>query len=56
VLQHIKTLGKATLYRSEVYCGRTTPIVEWIVKVGDRIVAQCATRREALDWLTTYSV
>jgi hypothetical protein len=55
VLQHIKTLGKATLYRSETYNHRTTPLIEWIVKVGDRIVAQCATRREALEWLTTYS-
>lgn len=54
-MKPIKTLGAAALYRDESYFGRTTPVVRWIVKVGDRIVADCSTRREALEWLTTYA-
>lgn len=50
-----QTLGKAALYRRETYNHRTTPLIEWVVKVGDRTVRECATRREALVWLTLYS-
>ena len=48
------TLGKAALYRRETFNHRTTPLVEWVVKVGDRIVRECTTRREALTWLNIY--
>ncbi len=54
MIQHKQTLGRATLWRSEMYCGRTTPIIEWIVKFDDRIVRYCKTRREALEWLVIY--
>ena len=53
--QLIKTQNKAALYRDEMYLGRITPWVRWIVKVGDRIVAECDTRREALTWLAIYA-
>lgn len=53
-MQRIKTLGKATLYRQESFNHRTTPLIEWIVKVGDRLIRSCATKREALQWLNTY--
>lgn len=55
MMQLIKTQNKAALYRSETYLGRTTPWIRWIVKVGDRIVRQCDTRREALTWLSIYA-
>ena len=51
----IKTQGKATLYREGHYFGRTSPIVEWIVKVGDRTIIRCRTRYEALEWLNIYA-
>jgi hypothetical protein len=54
MLESKQTLGKATLYRCETYNHRTTPLVQWIVKVGDRIVRECSTRKEALIWLDIY--
>jgi hypothetical protein len=51
----IKTLGAASLYRKESFNHRTTPLIEWIVKVGDQTIRECTTRREALEWLTTYA-
>jgi len=51
----IKTQGKAALYRESNYYGRTTPIVEWIVKVGDRTIIRCETRLEARRWLDIYA-
>jgi len=53
-MQHIQTLGKATLYRRESFNHRTTPLIEWIVKVGDQLIRSCATKREALEWLNIY--
>ena len=50
----IKTLGKATLYRKESFNHRTTPLIEWIVKVGEQTIRECNTRREALQWLDIY--
>lgn len=55
MLQLNLTMGRAALYRKESYNHRTTPRVEWIVKVGDQIVRECRTRREALTWLNIYS-
>jgi len=54
MLEFKQTVGKATLYRRETYNHRTTPLVEWIVKVGDRTIRECATRKEALTWLDIY--
>ena len=54
-MQLIKTQGNACLYRKESYNHRTTPVVEWIVKVGDQIVRKCQTRREAIVWLEMYA-
>jgi len=54
-MQLIKTLGAASLYRDEMYFGRTTPVIRWIVKTGDQIVAECGTRREAMQWLEMYA-
>ena len=54
MLELKQTVGKAALYRRETYNHRTTPLVEWVVKVGDRIVRECATRKEALTWLDIY--
>jgi hypothetical protein len=51
----IENKGKATLYRKENYNHRTTPVIEWIVKVGEQIVRECNTRREALVWLNIYA-
>jgi hypothetical protein len=51
----VKTEGKATLYRKETYNGRTTPLIEWIVKVQDSIVRECSTKKDALIWLSIYS-
>jgi hypothetical protein len=48
------TLGKASLYRKESYNHRTTALVEWVVKVGDRIVRECRTKKEAIVWLNIY--
>jgi hypothetical protein len=53
-VQLIKTLGRAALYRKESYNHRTTPLIEWIVKVGDQTIRECNTRREALQWLDIY--
>lgn len=50
----IATLGRASLYRKESYNHRTTALVEWIVRVGDTIVRECRTKREALTWLDIY--
>ena len=50
----IQTLGKATLYRKESYNHRTTAQVVWLVKFDDRIVRECTTKREALEWLNIY--
>jgi hypothetical protein len=50
----VTTLGLATLYRKETYNHRTTPLVEWVVRVGETIVMECRTKREALIWLNIY--
>jgi hypothetical protein len=49
-----QTQGKASLYRKESYNGRTTAMVEWVVKVGDQVIRYCNTKREALVWLDLY--
>ena len=53
-MQLIQTLGQASLYRKESFNHRTTPLVEWVVKVGAQIVRECRTRKEALVWLDIY--
>lgn len=53
-MQLVKINGKATMYRKESYNHRTTALVAWIVKVGDTIVRECTTRKEALVWLSIY--
>jgi hypothetical protein len=50
----ITTLGLATLYRKESYNHRTTPLIEWIVRVGDKTMRQCRTKRDAMTWLDIY--
>ena len=54
MLELKQTLGKASLYRKESYNGRTTAVIEWVVKVGDRTMRYCTTKREALQWLAMY--
>ena len=54
-MQLIKTQGNACLYRKESYNHRTTPLIEWIVKVGEQTIRECSTRKEALQWLEIYS-
>lgn len=54
MLTFVTTQGKAQLYRKESYNHRTTAKVEWVVKVGEQIVRECNTKREALQWLTIY--
>lgn len=51
----IESKGQATLYRKESYNHRTTPLIEWIVKVGEQIVRECNTQREAIVWLNIYA-
>ena len=53
-MQLIKTLGRAALYRKESYNHRTTPLIEWIVRVGDTPIRACRTKSEALTWLNIY--
>jgi hypothetical protein len=50
----ITTLGRAALYRKESYNHRTTPLIEWVVRVGDMTVRQCRTKRDAMTWLDIY--
>ena len=50
----VTTLGLATLYRKESYNHRTTPLVEWVVRVGDKTMRTCYTKRDALAWLDIY--
>ena len=54
MLELKQTKGKAALYRKESYNGRTTAVVEWVVKVGDKVVRECTTKREAAQWLVIY--
>lgn len=54
------TDGRVRLYREETYFGRTTPRVEWHVTTeppGEKewVVRTCATRKEALEWVATYT-
>lgn len=53
-MQLVTTLGRASLYRKESYNHRTTALVEWIVRVGDTVVRECNTKREAMTWLNIY--
>lgn len=53
-MQLIKTLGRAALHRKESYNHRTTPLIEWVVRVGDTTIRVCLTKREALTWLNIY--
>jgi hypothetical protein len=55
MMTYVKTEGKASLYRKESFCGRSTPIVEWIVKVQDQIIRECSTKKDAIVWLSIYS-
>jgi len=48
-MQLITTLGRASLYRKESYNSRTTPLIEWVVRVGE-----CRTKRDAMTWLNIY--
>jgi hypothetical protein len=50
----ITTLGRAALYRKESYNHRTTPLIEWVVRVGDMTVRECRTKRDAMTWLDIY--
>lgn len=45
----------AHIKRVENYFGRSTPIIEWHVVLGDRVIVECRTKREALEWLKVYS-
>jgi hypothetical protein len=54
IMQLVKTLGRASLYRKESYNHRTTPIIEWVVRVGDKTMRQCYTKRDAMAWLNIY--
>jgi len=53
-MQLIYTLGRAALYRKESYNHRTTPLIEWIVRVGDMTVRVCRTKRDAITWIDIY--
>ena len=53
-MQLITTLGRAALYRKESYNHRTTPLIEWVVRVGDLTVRECRTKRDAMTWLAIY--
>jgi hypothetical protein len=53
-MQLVQTLGRASLYRKESFNGRITPLVEWVVKVGEQTVRECRTRKDALVWLGIY--
>lgn len=53
-MQLVKQQGQAALYRKESYNHRTTPLVEWLVYFKDKLVRECATRKEALTWLDIY--
>lgn len=46
--------GKASLYRKESFNGRTTPIIEWIIKVNNQIIRECKTKKEAIIWFNMY--
>ena len=54
MLELKQTNGRASLYRKESYNGRTTAMVEWIVKVGDQVIRYCTTKKEAIIWLDLY--
>ena len=54
MLELKQTNGRASLYRKESYNGRTTAMVEWIVKVGDQVIRYCTTKKEAMIWLDLY--
>ena len=53
-MQLITTLGRASLYRKESYNSRTTPRIEWVVRVGDKTMRECRTKRDAMTWLNIY--
>jgi hypothetical protein len=53
-MQLVKQQGQAALYRKESYNHRTTPLVEWLVYFKDKLVRECATRKEAMTWLDIY--
>jgi hypothetical protein len=53
-MQLIYTLGRAALYRKESYNHRTTPLIEWVVRVGDMTVRVCRTKRDAITWIDIY--
>lgn len=40
--------------REENYFGRCTPIVEWIVMNGDKILHTFTTRREAREYIQDF--
>jgi len=46
--------GKASLYRKESFNGRTTPIIEWIIKYDNQIIRYCKTKKEAIIWFNIY--
>lgn len=49
------TNGKATLYRKETYNHGTSAKIAWLVLVGDLLMRECATRKDALTWLDIYA-
>ena len=56
---HHQTVGKANVYRNESYNHGTTAKVTWSVKItwpcGKIVtVAECKTRKEAMQWAWTY--
>ena len=55
IMQLIDTLGHAALYRKESYNHRTTPLIKWVVRVGNLVVRECRTKREAKIWLAIYT-
>ena len=49
--------GKIMAYikRYEITCGRSTPLVEWHVMLDGKLIRECRTKREALEWLEVYN-
>lgn len=45
----------AYIKRLESYNGNTTPTVEWHVMLDGKLMRECSTKREALEWLPIYN-
>ena len=42
------------LQRKEMYFGRTTPVIRWLVWINGKVLAECKTKKEAQKWLDLY--